>query len=80
MDDTLLADEKRARIVLQALLFTIIGKVLYFIDQTKNGAKRIVCSHKPSMTHHGRTLLWDVWWTFQHIQPTGVQLLVEGHV
>lgn len=44
-DGTLPVDEKKARkLVLQAPLFTVLDKVLYFIDQTKDGAKRIVVS------------------------------------
>ena len=39
-DGTLPVDEKKARkLVLQAPLFTVLDKVLYFIDQTKDGAK-----------------------------------------
>ena len=42
-DGTLPADKKKARkLVFQAPLFTVLDEVLYFIDQTKDGAKRIV--------------------------------------
>ena len=41
-DGTIPADKKKARkLVFQAPLFTVLDKVLYFIDQTKDGAKRI---------------------------------------